>query len=57
MHSTDGKQQEKRHRIRHNELIDYPVDWNECLGGPEVGTESVCVCVCVCIWSTGAGAG
>lgn len=49
MHSTDGKQQEKRHRIRHNELIDYPVDWNEW----EDQRQVLIVCMCVCVGVSG----
>ncbi len=40
-----GQEIEKRSKVRQNMLIDYPEDWNEWLGGDEVGTLFVCVCV------------
>ena len=49
MQSTNGKEQEKRSKIRQNVLIDYPEDWNEWLGGEEVDTLCVCECVNVCV--------
>lgn len=43
----------KRSKRRQNELIDYPEDWDEWLGGAEVDTPLfivwVCECVCACV--------